>query len=619
MGKKISSIVLILVLLLSIALPVLGAEENSVNNENVEEKNQEKQQETTKIINTGYEPLLVIQDIEVDEEVAVGDEFNIHVVVRNMGSGTAFYPKFEFEEVNQLSNPLPNFHVVNSASKDDPNNVFDPNVVEIASGEVRSFNIKMKVDENAPERENGYKIKVILKCQNAHLGDKYLETSTNITLNPKYTLTSPYFVVKSVKFAPEEPDLDEPFTATFFFENISKTSARNVRVSLEGSLGEGKNNFKVLDLSNTQHLYDVKGKTMRMVSFKLEAEDFRDGNEVKLKFAYDYSGSSETKTQEEIINLPLPSPDSDATGKTPWVIINKYTLSVDKILAGNTVVLKLFIENTNEKDVNNVKVSIVDIQLEDNQKGDTVFSPVDSSNTFYIEKIPGKTIVEKDIALYVDPNAQAKTYNVPIDITYEYDNGVEKTVNERVNIPVTQECRFEVFSVDVPPVAMVGELVPVTSEFVNVGKVTLTNFMVNLEGDFTKENAIYYIGNMETGMSDFYQAMVIPEKEGVLEGKLVFSYIDNNNQEVRVEEPFTIEVQSAPELPAGMEMGPDGQPGMIEGKPGMPMGPDGAGGLASKLKNNWKYVILFIIILVQGVFIWRLKRKAKENGEFFDV
>ena len=34
----------------------------------------------------------------------------------------------------------------------------------------------------------------------------------------------------------------------------------------------------------------------------------------------------------------------------------------------------------------------------------------------------------------MDPNAQAKTYNVPIEITYEYDNGESLTVNERVNI-----------------------------------------------------------------------------------------------------------------------------------------------------------------------------------------
>jgi len=145
-----------------------------------------------------------------------------------------------------------------------------------------------------------------------------------------------------------------------------------------------------------------------MVTFELEAEEPRDGNEVKLTFKYDYSGSSETVTQEEMINLPLPREDIGASGKIPWVIIKKYTLSAEQILAGNTVILSLHIENTNNKDVYNTKVSIVDVQLEDNKKGDTVFSPVDSSNTFYIEKIPGKTTVTKEIALYVDPNAQAK-------------------------------------------------------------------------------------------------------------------------------------------------------------------------------------------------------------------
>ena len=124
-----------------------------------------------------------------------------------------------------------------------------------------------------------------------------------------------------------------------------------------------------------------------------------------------------------------------------------------------------------------------------------------------------------------------------------------------------------------------------SSEFVNVGKVDLTNFMVNMEGDFPKENAIYYIGNMETGMSDYYPAMIIPEEEGVLEGKLVYTYIDNNNQEVRVEKPFSIQVESAPEPAPGMEMGPEGKMGMMEKGIDIPVEPDGSGGVASKLKK----------------------------------
>ena len=64
-------------------------------------------------------------------------------------------------------------------------------------------------------------------------------------------------------------------------------------------------------------------------------------------------------------------------------------------------------------------------------------------------------------------------------------------------------------------------------------------------GRIYKENATYYVGNFETGMSDYYQALVIPQEEGNSRA-VVFSYIDNNNQEVRIEEPFTLMVEGAP-------------------------------------------------------------------------
>lgn len=598
--KKLTSLILVVFLMFALIAPV-GAEET---------KDNDVEKQEIKVIDTGIDPLLVIEDIEVDKEVAIGKEFTIKFLIRNIGSGTAFFPKIEFKEPDETSD-LPHFEVANSI--DGSSNVFDADIKEIPSRELRSLTVKMKVKENAPQKEY-YKINVKLKCQNAHLNeDRFFETNSNFTVSPKYTLTKPLFVVKSVQFEPKEPVMTEPFDITLFFENISDTNANNVSVSIEGTVNEEKN-FTILDLSNTKHLFEVKGKQTRMVSFKLEPEDPRDGNEIKVKFTYTYEGKQEI--QEENINLPLPKVSEGASGKTPRVIINKYTLSDEQVLAGNTVVLRLYIENTNTKDVNNVQISLEVPKIDDDKIGGTVFSPVDSSNTFFIDKIPGKTIVTKEIPLYVDPNAQAKTHIVSAKMIYEDEKGKELDTSAPINIPVTQECRFEVLSVEVPPTAFVGQPTPISAEFVNVGKVALTNFMVNLEGDFQKENALYYIGNLETGMSDYYQAMAIPQGEGEVAGMVVFTYIDNNNKEVRFEKPFTLQVEGQPEPLMGGEMGPEGKPGM----PGSPMGPDGSpGNFLAKLKNNWKAIVLLFVVLIQGVFIWRLRRKVKANGEFFDV
>ncbi|MGI6226132.1 MAG: COG1361 S-layer family protein [Peptococcales bacterium] len=586
--KKPISLMLAVFLIFALIIPV-GAEETNTN-EIIEEE--------MPVVDTGLNPLLIIENVEVDEVVA-GSEFYISFVIRNIGTGPAFDLNFKFEVDEDKNSRI--------ISKVDTSG--EPEIKQIDSKAVQSVAIKMKVDNNAANRP--YNLKVNVDYKNALQSSSTIYSK--ITVPVTYGVTEPKFIVKAVQFEPKEPDLTQPFTATIIFENISDSGAGSVSVAIDGKVGENKN-FNVLDLSNTQHILNVKGKQTRMVSFNLEAEEHRDSNEVKLTFSH-----GADKDQTTIINLPLPKVNSSTTGKTPRVIINKYTLSDEQVLAGNTVVLKLYIENTNTKDVNNVQISLEVPKIDDDKIGGTVFSPVDSSNTFYIDKIPGKTIITKEIPLYVDPNAQAKTHIVSAKMIYEDEKGKELDTSAPINIPVTQECRFEVLSVDIPPMAFVGQPIPVAAEFVNVGKVALSNFMVNMEGDFQKENALYYIGNMETGMSDYYQAMIIPQAEGELEGMVVFTYIDNNNKEVRVEKPFTLEVQGQPEPPMGGEMGPGG----FEGRPGMPggpMGPDGnSGNLLQKFKNNWKAIVLLLIVLIQGVFIWRLRRKVKANGEFLDV
>lgn len=576
--KKLTSLILAIFLMFGLIAPVVAGEIDD--------------------IDTGLDPLLVIEDVKIDKVVA-GKEFYISFVVRNIGSGPAFDLRFNFEHEGDKTDDT----ITRADSLGE-----EPDIRIIDSKSVQSVAIKMKVDADAANRD--YKLKIIVDYKNAQQNSSSI--FTRITVPVTYGITQPQFIVKSVQFEPKEPDLSQPFTATIFFENISESDAGNVSVAIDGKVNDTRN-FSIVDLSNTQHLFDVKGKQTRMVSFNLEAENPRDGNEVNLTFSYDYQG--EQKKQPVVLNLPLPKASEGTNGKTPRVIINKYNLSDEQVLAGNTVVLRLFIENTNSKAVNNVGISLEVPKNEDEGIGGTVFSPVDSSNTFFIDKIEGKAMITKEIPLYVDPNAQAKTHIVLAKMVYEDDRGTEYSTETSINIPVTQECRFEVLSVDVPPLAFVGQPTPIAAEFVNVGKVSLTNFMVNMEGEFQKENALYYIGTLETGMSDYYQAMAIPEAEGELSGMVVFTYIDNNNKEVRVEKPFTMKVQGQSDQPMGGEMGPG-----FEGKPGMPMGPDGIqGGFLQKLKNNWKLTLLLVVVLIQAVFIWRLRRKVKANGEFFDV
>ena len=546
------------------------------------------------------DPVLIMEKVSMEQAVA-GGEFTIGLSIRNISSNPGF-------DLNLTCRIKGEESLEPFALKPNQKTVID----QIEGNETRTVQLTFTVDESAQNKD--YEMIINLSGKNAEFKDT-VHTTASVIVPVTYDVTKPVLIIRSASVSPANPELIEGFEAHLSIQNLSKTTdAHNIVVLLEEN-----DNFEVLDISNRKNIIKLAKGEDTVVTYKLRAKDTRSGNAVKLKIGYDYLGSK-TESVEESINLPLPREDV-GVGATPWVIVNKYTLSAERVLAGNTVTLKLFIENTNMRPVKNVKISLGVIKIEESSgpsssttTGGTVFSPINSSNSFYLDNIPGKTVIEKDIDLYVDPNAVAKTYIVPVEIKYEDRNGKTLECEEMVNIPVTQECKLNVLSVQVPPVGAVGQPVQVTAEFVNIGKVALGNFMVTLEGDFQKENGTYYVGNLDIGFNDFFQGAVIPSQEGTLEGKLVFSYIDNNNKDVRVEKPFTVEVQNAPAGPAG----PAG--GMMKpGEPGRPVPGKQAsgGGFFATLKNNWLNGLLGILILVEGVYIWRLRRK-RNSEEFFN-
>jgi hypothetical protein len=387
--------------------------------------------------------------------------------------------------------------------------------------------------------------------------------------------------------------------------NLGQGAARDISLTLDGG-----QSVYVTRGSNVSYLPEIKGNEKTKIEYFLGVNSGEGINFYPLNLTMEYQDRWGNKfSSQETVGINVAELYGSGSAGKPKVMISKYSLSEEKILAGNVVTLSLFIENTHARPVQNIKVAFGVIQVEGESgtsSGGTVFSPVNSSNSFFIEQIPARTTFEKNIDLYVDPNATAKTYIVPITIEYEDQQANSYSASEMVNIPVTQECKLQILSLEVPPTAFAGQPAFIGAEFVNVGKVALNNFIVMLEGDFHKEQASYYVGNLQIGDSDFYQGTIFPESEGKLNGKLVFSYIDNNNKEVQLEEAFELDVQAmAP---------PMDFPG--EEHPGMPGHP---GGFAGRMKRALFWLVPLIAVGVgTGIYLWRRKIK-KKNEEFLDA
>jgi len=535
--------------------------------------------------------------------------------------------------------------------------------------------------------------------------------------------------VSRIATSPEYPGETEPFTATFFLNNLSGLEAKNVEVELQT---EG--NFEVLDYTNHKHLEQIVRGETKSVSFQLKGVEGRGGNQVRLVFSYNWPGGA--TPVEQAINAYLPldrdgaesSPrltveeftvestsgrneyllrlsvknlgDSDVrevslqldggddlyfigrsnvdyldnigaqevvrrdyrfgvnqaakvahyplrltlnykdkrgnayqgqetisispsdldiaytTGK-PRVLISKYTLSEERILAGNMFRLTFFIENTHFRPVHNIKVSLGVIEVESTTggmaTGGTVFSPVDGSNSFFIGRIPAGTVVEYSMDLYVDPTASAKTYIVPVKIEYEDEDADSYLVDELINIPVTQEARLQLINLELPQRAVVGQPFSVVADIANAGRLPLDNVMVSIEGDFPKENASYFFGQMQIGASDYFEGTIIPDKEGRLTGNLVLSYLDNKNQQVTITEPFTVEVVAVSRREEMMRGATEG--GMMRPS----TGDAGRTGLTPENNGNSPrpsvtlYVVPALLLVAGGSFIfWRRRRQKKD-------
>ena len=588
--NKITALLLVLIFTLGLAVPA-WAEGESVSTDSNNEQITYK---------TGANPLWTIDNIEILNEPAVGEQFDIAITARNMGSGDAMMPIIQFTEDEKA---LKNFSVLGGGD------TYDPKVDKVKAGESYVFNVTLVVDANAREiGGDGYKLNAILRSYNWDVGQatRPFTTSKQFYVSPKYALSTPSFVVRDVKFSPEVTDSTTKTTATFYVEKVSDSKARNVKVSLLGKElnDKGDRNIKVADLSNNKLIGDIRGGDLFQVSYDLELNAGRKNNEMTM--TVDYTGSE--KAQEMVVNLPLPL--TSAGGKVPRVIINKYTVSPSKAYAGSHVTLNLYVENTNAKEVRNVQISL---KVPTNESSNstvvssgTVFSPVDSSNTFYIDHIAGKSVAKKEITMYVDSNAAAKTYVVPVSITYESLDGDAYEAEDNVNIPVGQESQIDIIAHSVAKEATVGSPADYSIEFVNAGKVAVTNLKAEIQGESPVfENQVYYIGNFDVGATDTFSGSFVPEEVGELSGNIVLSYTTTDNEDVVMEYPFTVNVSEM--------IVPDIDPN----DPGMdPM--DDGNNFLDTLKGHIKDIIFIVIIAVLAGIIIRDKRKKKADEELLD-
>jgi hypothetical protein len=371
------------------------------------------------------------------------------------------------------------------------------------------------------------------------------------------------------------------FKVSFDLKNTSDSEAKGIQVSIDGG------NEVLPKSAPVKNIKILSPGESRNLEFILFAKDGIESKNYPVKISVAYEAmDGRTKTTRNISQyVGILINDQGSKSGVPKIIIDNYDYNGEFVKAGETFPLNLSFYNTNKGSaVRNVKVSL--------SADDGVFSPVGSSNSFYIGEVPAGGRVQKSLNLKPKIDASYKTYNITADIEYEDHKGEKLAAKEVISIPVIQEVKLLISDAEVPTENFVGGAVGISMEFYNVGRALIRNLMIRTEGDFEIRDGSLYVGDLEAGKDNYYDATIVPNKTGTLTGKVIFEYDNEIGEHYIIEKDLQIQVIEMPPQPMddpAMEA-PQPQPGLS--------------------KKTWA-ILIVILLGAGGGFTWFRKRKKK--------
>ena len=215
--------------------------------------------------------------------------------------------------------------------------------------------------------------------------------------------------------------------------------------------------------------------------------------------------------------------DDEMTISRPKLMVSDFYTDVKEVKAGNMFDFTFEIMNTNDSiTAKNIKVTV--------SGASNVFSVTSGGNSFFINTIKAQEVAPITINLKASAAATTGAYPIQIKMEYEYEGMVTtstytgEVVDEEILLQVKENLRPSVENVYVGSweTPMLNQPTTMNFEFYNMGKSTLNNTYVTIEGDFSLANGSnsYYIGNIAAGMPEYIEFEVVPLVEGDAVGKI---------------------------------------------------------------------------------------------------
>lgn len=478
-----------------------------------------------------------------------GEEVVLKFKVRNEGEIPALNTYLSVEYDNRFM--IPTYTPLNQK------------IGDVSAKGTKEVTVSYTITEDAPSGRVRLPIRVTYKNKNGVVFTSeeyalYLNIDGKREAEPTPLPEPATLLLNTVRQSPESPKAGEQLKVTFRLQNHGKTDVTDVKVSLTGLSSHG---FEPINSEPYQYIGTIPAGTSKQVEVTVKAgKDIPEGLN-SLNVQYSYTDVLD-RTNTEVVALNILNVQSNRTGEEttisrPKLMISNFYTDLEEVKAGSIFDFTFELLNTNDEiAAKNIKVTVT------SSSGN--FSVTAGGNSFFVREILPGEIAPITINLKASAASTTSAYPINIRMEYEYEGMVSganysgEVVEEQVLLQVKENLRPSVENVFVggwqTPTVM--QATTMNFEFYNMGKSTLNNTYVTIEGDFMLSNGSnsYYIGNISAGMPEYIEFDVIPLIEGNATGTMVLHMEDSNGEEVIMEKTFSAFVageQSWEDFPNG--------------------------------------------------------------------
>lgn len=535
--------------------------------------------------NTKKKPTLIVKDIKFDPSQPVGgDKLKASVELENTGNLDAKDTKVTLKGFDE-NGIVPEFAGVK-------------HINTIKGGKNAVIDFGLIISENITVKN--YPIEVLLEYED-DFGEAYTENYTYYVPVGRDSKTASV-KIDDIISPRGSVAVDKDFNIGFDVVNDGSLEVSDIKVSIVTGSGI------VCKTQSTMTIdYIEPGGAMRIEHELYALSDSATKNyPIEINVEYQNGGEKQNITRYVGVFVENSEEDKDeekdpSKVSTPRLIIDQYSISTGEAVAGQDFEVNLGILNTHK----NITVSNIGVSI---GAEEGIFIPsAGGGSSLYIGKISPGERVERSVAFDVKFDAEPKSYSLKIDFEYEDENQNQHTISESISIPVIQEHRLEISDIAIPPFAQVGQSIPVTLDFYNMGRSTLYNMMVKCEGNFELQDANYFAGNFDSGRSDYYEAYIVPTEAGETKGTVIFTFEDSMGENIEVKKEFEFFVEEMTGIDGEFDKHMDG---MIYDEGMMGMEESKEGGL---LKLLLLAVVLIAAIVVIIILIRKKRKKASAD------